>query len=72
MLEVSSGEVTISEQPADGPDARVSGDVGAWTRAFGPAGDTGALKFSGDRKLADALLGELGAAAADGRQRAAA
>jgi hypothetical protein len=69
-LTASGGRVTISEAPAEGAEATVSGDVDEWVRALGPAGDTGGLKFSGDRKLADALLGELyGAADA---QRAAA
>jgi hypothetical protein len=72
VLTASGGEVTIAEVPADAPDARVTGSVAAWVRALGPAGDTKALQFTGDRKLADALLGELGTAAADGRTRAAA
>jgi hypothetical protein len=72
VLTASGGGVTISEEPADAPDARVSGDVGAWVRALGPAGDAGSLEFSGDRKLAETLLSGLGAAAAGARQRAAA
>jgi DNA-binding HxlR family transcriptional regulator len=69
-LTASGGSVTISEHPADSAEATVSGGVDEWVRALGPAADTGGLKFSGDRKLADALLGELyGAAEA---QRAAA
>ena len=71
-LTFSGGRVTISEQAAERPDATVRGDVDAWVRALGPAGDTSALAFDGDRKLADGLLGELSAAAADGRDRAAA
>ena len=72
VLTASGGSVTISEDPADAAaDATVSGDVATWVRALGPAGDTGGLQFSGDRTLADTLLGELwGAAAA--QQRAAA
>ncbi len=71
-LTFSGGTVTIAEEPVEGAAATVRGDVDAWVRALGPAGDTGALEFGGDRKLADALLGELSAAAADGRDRAAA
>ena len=69
-LTASGGHVTISEDESVEADATVSGDVDAWVRCLGPAGDAGSLQFSGDRKLADALLGELfGSAVA---QRAAA
>ena len=69
-LAAAGGAVTISEEEVGKPDATVSGDVDAWVSALGPAGDASALEFSGDRKLADALLGELGGAA--DAQRAAA
>jgi hypothetical protein len=69
-LTAARGEVTISEDEPVKADATVSGDVDAWVRALGPAGDPGGLGFSGDRKLADALLGELFGAA--DTQRAAA
>ena len=74
VLTASGGRVTISEQPADRTDAAVSGDVDTWVRALGPAGDPKGLEFSGDRQLADALLGELAGAASDAaaRQRDAA
>ena len=72
VLTAANGGVTISEQPVEQPDATVSGSVDAWVRALGPAGDTGALEFAGDRKLADALLGDLAGSAGDARQRDAA
>jgi DNA-binding HxlR family transcriptional regulator len=56
VLTAKSGRVTISERPADGPDARVTGTVKAWVRALGPAGDTSELRFSGDRSLAESLV----------------
>ena len=71
-LTASGGTVTISEDADAGADATVSGDVEAWVRALGPAGDTSALQFGGDRKLADALLSELVGAAASDAARAAA
>ena len=65
VMTVKSGRVSISEQPAERPDARVDGSVKAWVRALGPNADTGDLKFSGDRRLADALVeGFVSAAAA--------
>jgi hypothetical protein len=70
-LTASGGNVTIAEDPDEAAETTVSGDVEAWVRALGPAGDTGGLKFSGDRKLADALLGELYGSAVT-QQRAAA
>jgi DNA-binding HxlR family transcriptional regulator len=73
VLTAEGGRVTIDETPAEAPDARVAGDVSAWVRALGPAGDTSALKYGGDRKLADSLLGHLvGASASVGRHSAAA
>lgn len=71
-LTFSGGTVTIAEEPAEDAGARIGGGVDAWVRALGPAGDFGGLEFSGDRKLADALLGELASAGADARERAAA
>jgi DNA-binding HxlR family transcriptional regulator len=65
-----AGEVTISEQPVEAPDASIGGPVAAWVAALGPDGDASALSFSGDRALADALLGGFMSAAA--RARAAA
>jgi DNA-binding HxlR family transcriptional regulator len=57
VLAARSGRVTVSEQPAEEPDARVSGSEKAWIRALGPGGDSGDLEFTGDRALADAVLG---------------
>ena len=60
--------VTIEERPADGADARVSGAVEAWVKAFSPERDRSGLDRSGDGALADALLDGL---AATGRRAAA-
>jgi hypothetical protein len=56
---VSSGRATVSEHPAERPDAAVSGTVAGWVQALSPAGDRGALRISGDRKVAGTLLDEL-------------
>jgi hypothetical protein len=72
VLTAKSGRVTISERPADSPDARVTGTVQAWVRALGPGGDTSALSFSGDRGLAESLVDGFSRAAAASRAVAAA
>jgi DNA-binding HxlR family transcriptional regulator len=64
-LTASRGGVEISESaPADGAAATVVGSQDAWVRALGPDGSSDALAFSGNRGLADALLGAFTAAAA--------
>jgi DNA-binding HxlR family transcriptional regulator len=57
-LTASGGHVDISES-ADGAGAAavVTGSHDAWVRALGPDGSSDALSFSGNRGLADALLG---------------
>ncbi len=60
--------VTIEERSADGADARVSGTVEHWVKAFSPERDHSGLDRSGDPALADALLDGL---AATGRRAAA-
>ena len=72
VLTVKSGHVTISEQPTETPDARVTASVKAWVRALGPNADTGDLAFTGDRALADAVLESFGSAAVSASQHAAA
>jgi DNA-binding HxlR family transcriptional regulator len=64
VLTVGSGAVTISEQPAEKADATVSGSTRDWVRALGPGGDPGALDYSGNRSLADAVVGGFVEAAA--------
>jgi hypothetical protein len=56
VLTSARGEVTISEQPAEGADATVSGPIPAWVSALGPGGDSSGLKFEGKRPLADGVL----------------
>jgi DNA-binding HxlR family transcriptional regulator len=64
-LTASRGRVEIAENaPAEGAAATVAGGPDAWVRALGPDGSPEALTFSGNRGLADALLGAFTAAAA--------
>ena len=72
VLTAKAGRVTISETPADGPDAQVRGSVKAWVRALGPNADTGDLQFSGDRGLADTIVSAFVSAAVASAAHAAA
>ena len=64
-LTATRGHVEIAENaPAEGAAATVTGGRDAWVRALGPDGSSEALAFSGNRGLADALLGAFTAAAA--------
>ena len=56
VLTSSKGEVTISEHPAEQPDARVVGRVRAWVAALGPEGSTAELDFTGSQRLAEVML----------------
>jgi DNA-binding HxlR family transcriptional regulator len=72
VLNAANGEVTISEAPAEQADARVTGSVKAWARALGPNADTGDLTYTGDRALADAVVGGFVSAAVAAAEHAAA
>lgn len=66
---------TVVEQQSENADARISGDTRAWVGAFSPGGGMGSLEISGDRKLAEHVLGQLArseAQAVDGMDRAVA
>jgi DNA-binding HxlR family transcriptional regulator len=51
--------VTISEHEIEPSNTTVSGDRGAWVRAFSPNHDQSGLEISGDRRLAQILLARL-------------
>jgi hypothetical protein len=64
-LTAARGRVEISESASDAPvAATVSGGESAWVRALGPGGSPDELSFSGNRSLAESLLGGFTAAAA--------
>jgi hypothetical protein len=64
-LTAGNGTVEISERDPEGSaDATITGSEEAWIRAFGPDGDLGALEVSGNRRLAEELLGGIVSAAA--------
>jgi len=62
-VKLAGEAVELLEQAGDDPQARITGDTNGWTRAFAPGTDVGALQFSGDRLLADLLVGQLSQAA---------
>lgn len=69
-LTAAGGRVEICERDLDGnADATVTGTEAGWVRAFGPEGDLGDLRITGDQRLAEGLLSGIVAAAA--RQAAA-
>jgi DNA-binding HxlR family transcriptional regulator len=62
-LTAADGRVAISEHPEGPADAVVTGAPESWTRALGPDGSITALDVTGQRGLAEGLLGGFTAAA---------
>ena len=62
-LEAAGGHVSISERADSPADAAVSGTEQQWIAALGPDGTTSGLEVSGDRDLAEELLGIFAGAA---------
>jgi DNA-binding HxlR family transcriptional regulator len=64
-MTAGNGRVEISESAeSEGAAAAVTGGQDAWVRALGPEGASDALSFSGNRGLAEAVLGAFTGAAA--------
>jgi len=63
---LDGGALELHEEFSSDPTAQVSGATSAWVRAFAPGTDASSLKFSGNRSLADLLIGQLSAAALQG------
>jgi DNA-binding HxlR family transcriptional regulator len=64
-LIAARGRVEIAERELNGPPAAtVTGSKSGWVRALGPGGTPDELAFSGNRGLAEAILGGFTAAAA--------
>jgi DNA-binding HxlR family transcriptional regulator len=60
---LSGDTVELHEHFGADPTCQVIGDTSAWVKAFAPGTDVGALQFSGNRSLADLLIGQLSATA---------
>jgi DNA-binding HxlR family transcriptional regulator len=58
-ISMERGMSRLVEQPSDGADARISGDSRAWVAAFSPGGSMSSLQITGDRGVADQMLGQL-------------
>lgn len=56
VVVAEDGAMLVHEQPADGPDATISGTQEAWVSALGPDADRGELQLAGDQSTASALL----------------
>lgn len=56
---LDDGSVELHEQSSTGASAHVTGDTSAWIQAFSPGTDESGLQFSGDRSLAESLIGQL-------------
>ncbi len=67
---LSEDGVTVEERSADGADARVTGTVEEWVKAFSPERDRSGLQLAGDQTLAEALLDGLAAVGARASARA--
>jgi DNA-binding HxlR family transcriptional regulator len=55
-LKAAEDSVAVEERSVDSADARVSGPVAAWVKAFSPERDRSGLDVTGDLQLAGALL----------------
>jgi DNA-binding HxlR family transcriptional regulator len=71
-LTAANGSVSIDESASGAPDAQATGNVKAWVRALGPDGDFSGLNFTGDKALAESLLGGLSTAAQGAARHSAA
>lgn len=56
---VSSDGVVVEEREPREPDAKVEGSRSDWVSALLPEPDTNSLRITGDRSLAEKLLGQL-------------
>jgi DNA-binding HxlR family transcriptional regulator len=61
-VRLTGDSVELQEQFSADPTTQVTGDTLAWVQAFAPDSDVSALQFSGDRSLADLVIGQLCAA----------
>src|SRR4051794_16177447 len=67
LLHAADGTVTYEERSAPEADAHVLGPERAWVEAFGVDGSRTELEFTGDTRLAEALLDEVVAGVARNR-----
>jgi hypothetical protein len=63
-VSLSGGRATVTERGVEQADARISGDVDAWIKAFAPTPDRRGLQVDGNADLAELLLTGLASSAA--------
>jgi HxlR-like helix-turn-helix len=68
---LGEGAVSVEERAAPSAEARVSGTIEDWVKAFAPERDRSSLQVTGDQQLADTLLDGLIAAGRRPSDRAA-
>ncbi|HWD69061.1 MAG TPA: helix-turn-helix domain-containing protein [Solirubrobacteraceae bacterium] len=56
---MDEGSSRVIEEPSERAAARISGDSHAWVAAFSPGGSTSSLMISGDRGMAERMIGQL-------------
>ena len=59
IVDMDADPVSVTEAPSEQADAHISGDSRAWVAAFSPGGNMSSLQISGDRELAEAMIGQL-------------
>jgi hypothetical protein len=70
-LEAADGHVSITERASGPADATISGSEEHWIAALGPDASTKGLDISGDRDLAEELIGVFAGAATTSARRSA-
>ncbi len=58
-ITMEQGSSRVTEAPSEHADARISGDARAWIAAFSPGGSTSSLHLSGNRGLAEMMIGQV-------------
>jgi DNA-binding HxlR family transcriptional regulator len=59
LVKLTKGGASVAENQTAAADARLHGSTDAWVRALSPAADRGALRTTGDQRLARSLLDAL-------------
>jgi DNA-binding HxlR family transcriptional regulator len=59
LVKLDRAGASVSENDSSSADARLHGSTDAWVRALSPAADRGALRATGDQRLARTLLDAL-------------
>ena len=58
-ITMEPGSSRVIEEPSERANAHISGDSRAWVAAFSPGGSMNSLQVSGDRDMAEIMIGQL-------------